>query len=224
MVDGQGLAGRGARRVGARAREALPELGVVEDQAHAVVRDVQLVGLRRVRGRGEVGADPRRQPRPRVRTDGELGVMEGAGDGVLPVEEGAAVRAQEGVRDAHLVDGELGSALDVDALADVEGEVRIRALHAEARVHVDARHALFRTAPDKPRGAGREVAGRRLVGDLPGPVRRRPVAARVVDTLRAGAATDIGTLRLTDGPAPQELARHLAQQGSHRLRQNDVQN
>ena len=58
MIDAQGLAGRGARRVGARAREALPELGVVQDQAHAVVGDVQLICFGCVRGRGEVGADP----------------------------------------------------------------------------------------------------------------------------------------------------------------------
>ena len=214
MIDAQGLAGRGARRVGARAREALPELGVVQDQAHAVVGDVQLICFGCVRGRGEVGADPRRKPRPRVCADRQLGVVQGAGHLVLPVQEGPAVGAQKSVGDAHLVDGQLGPALDVHRLADVEREAAVCALRAQARVHVDGGHELS-FAPEKARGAGGEVAGGGLVGDLPGPVRRGPVPARVVDALRAAAAPNVAALALAQGPSPQQLAHYLAEDRPH---------
>ena len=212
MVDGQGLAGRGARRVGGRAGEALPE-----DEAHAIPGNVQFVRFRGVAGGSEVAADPRSQSRARVRAHRELRVVQSAGHRVLPVQERPAVRAQEGVGNADLVHRKFGAGLNVHTLTDVEGEAAVRALRAEARVHVDTRHALFRTAPEKPGGAHRELAGVGAVGGLPGPLRRGPVAG-VVDALRAGAAPYVAALTFANRASPQQLGRHLAQERPHLAR------
>ena len=58
MVDAQGLAGRGALRVAAAARELRAQLLVVQDQPVAVVGYLQLVARLHVSGAGEVAADP----------------------------------------------------------------------------------------------------------------------------------------------------------------------
>ena len=93
--------------------------------------------------------------------------MQGAGDLVRPVQEGPAVGAKKSVGDAHLVDGQLGPALDVHRLADVKREAAVCALRAQARIHIDGGHERLSFTPEKPCGADGEVAGGGLVGDLP---------------------------------------------------------
>ena len=95
MVDAHKLAGRGALRVAAAARELRAQLLVVQDQPVAVVGHLQLVARLHVSGAGEVAADPGGQAHAGVGADGQLRPIQRAQGGVPPVEAGAAVGAQE---------------------------------------------------------------------------------------------------------------------------------
>ena len=76
VVDGERLAGRGARRVAPCSGELAPELVVVQHTAVPVVGNLDFVGLRYVRGRSVVGGDPGRQPSPGVGACRQGGAVE----------------------------------------------------------------------------------------------------------------------------------------------------
>ena len=143
VVDAQGLAGRGALRVAAAAGKLRAQLLVVQDQPVAVVGDLQLVARLHVGGAGEVAADPGGQAHAGVGARGQLRPVQRAERGVLPVEVGAAVGAQEGVGHPDLEDAQAGGALQVHRLAHVELEVGVGARHTPAAVYSNGRHGLF---------------------------------------------------------------------------------
>ena len=209
VVDAQGAAGRGARRVAPGAREEASDLIVVQDAAIAVVGDSDFVGRLHVGGRGVVAADPRGQPRPRVGSDGQHRPVEGLQGLIDPIEVLASVRAEEGVGHTELEDGELGARLEVKGLADVELEGGVVPRDALSAIDIDRSRHPFPFAPETP--------PRRLVGglaDLPHPLRvGQP--AWVHDPLRARTAVDVVALTVADRAAAQELAHHLAQQVPH---------
>ena len=130
VVDAQGLAGRGALRVAAAAGELRAQLLVVQDQTVAVVGDLQLVARLHVSGAGEVAADPGGQAHAGVGADGELRPVQRAQGGVPPVEVGAAVGAQEGVRHPDLEDTQPRGALQVHRFPNIKLKVRISSCHA----------------------------------------------------------------------------------------------
>ena len=130
VVDAQGLAGRGALRVAAAARELRAQLLVVQDQPVVVVGHLQLVARLHVSGAGEVAADPGGQAHAGVGADGQLRPIQRAQGGVPPVEVGAAVGAQEGVRHPDLEDAQPRGALQVHRLPNIKLKVRISSCHA----------------------------------------------------------------------------------------------
>ena len=130
VVDAQGLAGRGALRVAAAARELRAQLLVVQDQPVAVVGHVQLVARLHVSGAGEVAAHPGGQAHAGVGADRQLRPIQRAQSGVPPVEVGAAVGAQEGVRHPDLEDAQPRGALQVHRLPNIKLKVRISSCHA----------------------------------------------------------------------------------------------
>ena len=85
VVDAQGLAGRGALRVAAAARELRAQLLLVQDQPVAVVGHLQLVARLHVSGAGEVAADPGGQAHAGVGADGQLRPIQRAQGGVPPL-------------------------------------------------------------------------------------------------------------------------------------------
>ena len=212
VVDAQGAAGRGARRVAPGAREEASDLIVVEDAAIAVVGDSDFVGRLHVGGRGVVAADPGGQPRPRVGSDGQHRPVEGLQGLVDPIEVLASVRRQKGVGHTELEDGELGARLEVKGLADVKLEGGVVSGDSLPAVDIDRSRHPFPLAPETP--------PRRLLGtcvtDLPGPLGAGP--AGVHDAVGAGAAVDVVALTVAERASPQELAHHLVQQTPHRLR------
>ena len=130
----------------------------------AVVGHLQLVARLHVSGAGEVAADPGGQVRAGVGARGQLGPVQRAERGVLPVQVGAAVGAQEGVGHPDLEDAQAGGALQVHRLAHVELEVGVGARHAPAAVHPDGRHGLFLPTKEPPRWAGQARDRGRRVG------------------------------------------------------------
>ena len=209
VVDAQGAAGRGARRVAPGAREEASDLIVVQDAAIAVVGDSDFVGRLHVGGRGVVAADPRGQPRPRVGSDGQHRPVEGLQGLIDPIEVLASVRAEEGVGHTELEDGELGARLEVKGLADVKLEGGVVSGDSLAAIHIDRSRHPFPLAPETP--------PRRLLGacvtDLPGPLGAGP--AGVHDAVGAGAAMDVVAFTIAERASPQELAHHLAQDRPH---------
>ena len=95
MVDAQRLARRGARGIGAAARELRAQLLIVEYQPVGIVRDLKLVARLHIRGARKVAADPRGQARARVGARGQLRPVQSSQGRVSPVEVGAAVGAQK---------------------------------------------------------------------------------------------------------------------------------
>ena len=210
VVDAQGAAGRGARRVAPGAREEASDLIVVQDAAIAVVGDSDFVGRLHVGGRGVVAADPRGQSRPRVGSDGQHRPVEGLQGLIDPIEVLASVRAEEGVGHTELEDGELGARLEVKGLADVKLEGGVVSGDSLAAIHIDRCRHPFPFAPETP---PRRLLGACAVTDLPGPLGAGP--AGVHDAVGAGAAVDVVALTVAERASPQELAHHLAQDRPH---------
>ena len=210
VVDAQGAAGRGARRVAAAAREEASDLVVVEDAAVAVVSHGDLVCLIHVGGTRVVAADPRGQPRPRVGSDGQHRPVEGLQGLIDPIEVLASVRAEEGVSHTELEDGELGPRLEVKGLADVKLEGGVVSGDSLPAVDIDRSRHPFPLAPETP---PRRLLGACAVTDLPGPLGAGP--AGVHDAVGAGAAVDVVALTVAQRASPQELAHHLAQDRPH---------
>ena len=119
VVDAQWAAGGGARRVARGVGEELPELGILEYAAVAVVGDSYLVCLFDVGGTRVVAADPGRQSSPCVGSDRQRGPVQGPERLVFPVHVPAPVRAEEGVGYSELEHGELGARLQVDGFPEM---------------------------------------------------------------------------------------------------------
>ena len=143
MVDAQGPAGGGARRIGAAAGELGAQLLVVQDEAVAVVRHGDLVGGLHIRGAREVAADPRRQARACVGARRELRPVQSSQGRVSPVEVSAAVGAQKCVCDSDLKDAEPRGALQVHRLAYVKLEVLDAPRRSFPTVYPDRGHRFF---------------------------------------------------------------------------------
>ena len=211
VVDAQRAAGGGARRVARGVGEELPELGVLEYAAVAVVGDSYLVCLFDVGGTRVVAADPGRQSRPCVGSDRQRGPVQGPERLVFPVHVPAPVRAEEGVGYSELEHGELGARLQVEGFPDVHLEARIVPRDALPGVHVyGAAHLSFTTAPE---ASTRRLVGGRAVAYLPHPLRVGPPG--VHDPLRARAAVDVVALTVAQWTAPEELADRLGQEVPH---------
>ena len=223
VVDALGPAGGGARRIGAAAGELGAQLLVVQDQAVAVVRHGDLVSGLAVGGAREVAVDPRRQAHACVGARGELRPIESAEGGVLSVEVGAAVGAQEGVCDPDLEDAEPRGALQVHRLADVKLEILIAPRRSLPAIYPDRRHRFFPSTEPPACWAGH--AGRGVRGDLlcPG-LRLLPLLlhpgrlGRVVDAGvggSGGAAANVLALALEQRAAAQQLAEDRPQELPH---------
>ena len=105
MVDTLRPVGRGARRVISKTSQLL----VIEDGPVAIPGYLDFVGRFHISGGGVVARDPRRQTGAGVGAHGQRGAVEGPQGGVAPVKELAPIRGEEGVGDAQLEDGELGT-------------------------------------------------------------------------------------------------------------------
>ena len=210
VVDAQGTAGRGARRVGAGAGKEAPDLVVVQDAAVPVVGHSDFIRLLHV-GRGAVvAADPGGQARPRVGAHREHRPVEGLQGLVDPVHIEATVRAEKSVGHAELQHREPGARLEMDRLSDVEFERGVVSGDPLPGVHVDRRHAPFPSAEES---APRRLLGGRGVADLPSPLGIGP--AGIHDPLGAGAAVDVLALSVANRAGPEQFARDLAQDGPH---------
>ena len=118
----------------------LAQLQVVQNEPVAVVGYAQAVRGLAIGGGGKVGADPGSQPCASVRALGQQRPVQRAQRGVNPVEVAAAIRQEEAVGQADLVDGEPGVALQVQGISQVYLKVPVRAGHSLAAVHVDSGH------------------------------------------------------------------------------------
>ena len=102
VVDAQGAAGRGARRVGTGAGKEAPDLVVVQNATVPVVGHSDFIRLLHV-GRGAVvAADPGGQTRPGVGAHREHRPVEGLQGFVDPVHVEPAVCGEEGIGHAEL--------------------------------------------------------------------------------------------------------------------------
>ena len=226
VVDALGPAGGGARRIGAAAGELGAQLLVVQDQAVAVVRHGDLVSGLAVGGAREVAADPRGQAHASVGARGELRPIQSAEGGVLPIEVGAAVGAQEGICDPDLKDAEPRGALQVHRLAYVKLEVFVAPRRSLPAIYPDRRHRFFPSTEPPACWAGHAGGGvRRVRGDLLRPgLRLLPLLlhpgrlGRVVDARvggGGGAAANVLALALEQRTASQKLAEDHPQQLPH---------
>ena len=122
MVYAERPVGRGARGIGAAAREERPEFLVVQDAAVAVVGHAYFIRLFHIGRARVVAADPGSQPGPRVGPDGHGCPIQSAEGLVFPKQILAPVRGEEGVRHPKFEHAELGPGLQVERLPDVKFE------------------------------------------------------------------------------------------------------
>ena len=227
MVDALRPAGGGARGIGAAAGELGAQLLVVQDEAVAVVRHGDLVSGLAVGGAREVAADPRGQAHAGVGARGQLRPIQSAEGGVLPVEVGATVGAQEGICDPDLKDAEPRGALQVHRLAYVKLEVLVAPRRALPAIYPDRRRRFFPSTEPPACWAGHAGGGvRRVRGDLLRPgLRLLPLLLHpgrlgwVVDARVGGgrgAAANVLALALEQRAAAQELAEDRPQELPHR--------